>query len=91
MPFVDQQSVLLKPTSAAHGRWVSWSEPHFPPYFYVIYTHNKTVEEEERVVKHIFYSEFEEGKRKLGRQLLRYMDVLKRLMKRCDIDRAGWK
>lgn len=46
---------------------------------------------DQRVAKRIFYSELEEGKRKQGGQLLRYKDVLKRHMKRCDIDPAQWE
>lgn len=41
---------------------------------------------EERVAKRIFYSELEKGKRKLGGQLLRYKDVQKPHMKRCNIE-----
>lgn len=46
---------------------------------------------EERVAKRIFYSELEEGKRKHGGQLLRYKDVLKRHMKRCNIEPSRWE
>ncbi|XP_063372533.1 uncharacterized protein LOC134660683 [Cydia amplana] len=46
---------------------------------------------EERVAKRIFYSELEEGKRKLGGQLLRYKDVQKRHMKRCNIEPSQWE
>ncbi|CAH2210407.1 jg13497 [Pararge aegeria aegeria] len=41
---------------------------------------------EERMAKRIFYSELQVGKRKQGGRLLRYKDVLKRHMKRCDMD-----
>ncbi|KAJ2945076.1 hypothetical protein O0L34_g9131 [Tuta absoluta] len=46
---------------------------------------------EERVAKRIFYSELEEGKRKQGGQLLRYKDVQKRHMKRCNIEPTQWE
>lgn len=46
---------------------------------------------DERVAKRIFYSELEEGKRKQGGQLLRYKDVLKRHMKRCNIEPSQWE
>lgn len=46
---------------------------------------------EERVAKRILYSELKEGKRKVGGQLLRYKDVLKRHLKRCDIEPAHWE
>ncbi|XP_028170391.1 uncharacterized protein LOC114360035 [Ostrinia furnacalis] len=46
---------------------------------------------EERVAKRIFYSELEEGKRKHGGQLLRYKDVQKRHMKRCNIEPSQWE
>ncbi|CAG9116303.1 unnamed protein product [Plutella xylostella] len=46
---------------------------------------------EERVAKRIFYSELEEGKRKPGGQLLRYKDVQKRHMKRCNIEPSRWE
>lgn len=46
---------------------------------------------EERVAKRIFYSELQEGKRKQGGQLLRYKDVLKRHMRRCDIEPSRWE
>ena len=44
-----------------------------------------------RVGKRIFYTELQDGKRKQGGQLLRYKDVLKRLMKRCDLDSSKWE
>jgi hypothetical protein len=46
---------------------------------------------EQRVAKHIFYSELEEGKLKQGGQLLRYKDVLKRHMKGCGIEPSQWE
>lgn len=46
---------------------------------------------EERVAKRIFYSELAEGKRKHGGQLLRYKDVQKRHMKRCNIEPSQWE
>ncbi|KAL0860281.1 hypothetical protein ABMA27_009699 [Loxostege sticticalis] len=46
---------------------------------------------EERVAKRIFYAELEEGKRKHGGQLLRYKDVLKRHMKKCNIEPSQWE
>lgn len=46
---------------------------------------------EERVAKRIFYSELEEGKRKRGGQLLRYKDVQKRHLKRCNIEPSQWE
>ena len=46
---------------------------------------------EQRVAKRIFYSELEEGKRKHGGQLLRYKDVLKRHMKKCNITPSRWE
>lgn len=44
-----------------------------------------------RTAKCIFFSELEEGKRKHGGQLLRYKDVLKRHMKKCDIEPSEWE
>ncbi|CAH2244700.1 jg1355 [Pararge aegeria aegeria] len=46
---------------------------------------------EERVAKRIFYSVLQVGKRKQGEQLLRYKDVIKRHMKRCDMDPSLWE
>lgn len=46
---------------------------------------------EERVAKRIFYSELKEGKRKQGGQFLRYKDVQKRHMKKCDIEPSQWE
>lgn len=46
--------------------------------------------QDQRVAKRIFYSELEEGKRKQGGQLLRYKDVLKRHLKRCNIEPSQW-
>ncbi|KAJ0183878.1 hypothetical protein K1T71_000301 [Dendrolimus kikuchii] len=46
---------------------------------------------EERVAKRIFFSELEEGKRNHGGPLLRYKDVLKRHMKRCNIEPSRWE
>lgn len=45
----------------------------------------------ERVAKRIFYGELQEGKRNQGGQFLRHKDVLKRHMKRCDIDPSHWE
>ena len=44
-----------------------------------------------RIAKRIFYSELQVGKRKQGGQLLRYKDVLKRHMKRCDMNPSEWE
>lgn len=46
---------------------------------------------EERVAKRIFFSELVEGKRKHGGQLLRYKDVQKRHMRRCNIEPSQWE
>lgn len=46
---------------------------------------------EARVAKRIFYSELQDGKRKQGGQFLRYKDVLKRHMKRCDLHQSHWE
>ncbi|KAL0810841.1 hypothetical protein ABMA28_010151 [Loxostege sticticalis] len=46
---------------------------------------------EDRVAKRVFYSELREGKRKHGGQHLRYKDVLKRHLKRCDIEPSKWE
>lgn len=46
---------------------------------------------DQRLAKHIFFSELEEGKRKHGGQLLRFKDVLKRHFKKCDIDSSLWE
>ncbi|KAJ0175944.1 hypothetical protein K1T71_008118 [Dendrolimus kikuchii] len=46
---------------------------------------------EERVAKRVFFSELEEGKRNHGGPLLRYKDVLKRHMKRCNIEPSRWE
>ncbi|KAJ0179083.1 hypothetical protein K1T71_004795 [Dendrolimus kikuchii] len=46
---------------------------------------------EERVAKRIFFSELEEGKRNHGGPLLRFKDVLKRHMKRCNIEPSRWE
>lgn len=46
---------------------------------------------DERVAKRIFYSELKNGKRKQGGQLLRYKDVQKRHMKRCNIQPSQWE
>ena len=46
---------------------------------------------EERVVKRIFFSELQYGKRKRGGQYLRYKDVLKRHFKRCNIEPLLWE
>ena len=46
---------------------------------------------EERVAKRIFYSELEKGKRHHGGPLLRYKDVQKRHMKRCNIEPSRWE
>lgn len=46
---------------------------------------------DDRVAKRIFYSELQDGKRKQGGQFLRYKDVLKRHMKRCDVDPSQWE
>ncbi|KAG6444869.1 hypothetical protein O3G_MSEX003550 [Manduca sexta] len=46
---------------------------------------------EGRVAKRIFFSELQKGKRKSGGQYLRYKDVLKRHMKRCNIEPSEWE
>lgn len=46
---------------------------------------------DQRIAKRIFYSELQAGKRKRGGQLLRYKDVLKRHMRRCDLDPNKWE
>ena len=46
---------------------------------------------DDRAAKRIFYCELQEGKRKHGGQLLQSKDVLKRHMKRCNIDPSGWE
>ncbi|KAG7305516.1 hypothetical protein JYU34_009592 [Plutella xylostella] len=46
---------------------------------------------EERIAKRIFYSELQDGKRKQGGQFLRYKDVQKRHMKRCNIETSQWE
>lgn len=46
---------------------------------------------EQRVVKRVFYSELEEGKRKHGAQLLRYKDGIKRHFKNCSIELSKWE
>ncbi|CAK1603721.1 unnamed protein product [Parnassius mnemosyne] len=46
---------------------------------------------DQRTAKCIFFSELEKGKRKHGGQLLRYKDVLKRHMTKCDIEPSEWE
>lgn len=46
---------------------------------------------EARVAKRIFFSELQNGKRKQGGQFLRYKDVQKRHMNRCNIDPSHWE
>ncbi|XP_063386122.1 uncharacterized protein LOC134672148 [Cydia fagiglandana] len=46
---------------------------------------------ESRVAKRIFYSELQDGKRKPGGQFLRYKDVQKRHMRRCNTDPSEWE
>ncbi|XP_063624759.1 uncharacterized protein LOC134796499 [Cydia splendana] len=46
---------------------------------------------EDRVAKRIFFSELQNGKRKSGGQYLRYKDVLKRHMKRCQLEPSDWE
>ena len=46
---------------------------------------------DDRIAKCIFYSELQDGKRKQGGQYLRYKDVLKRHMRRSDIDPSQWE
>lgn len=45
----------------------------------------------ERVAKRIFFSELQDGKRKRGGQFLRYKDVQKRHMKKCNIEPSRWE
>lgn len=44
-----------------------------------------------RVAKRIFFSELQNGRRKQGGQFLRFKDVQKRHMKRCNIDPQKWE
>ncbi|XP_062529774.1 uncharacterized protein LOC134200607 [Bombyx mori] len=46
---------------------------------------------DERITKRIFCSELQTGKRKSGGQFLRYKDVQKRHMKKCNIDTSRWE
>lgn len=46
---------------------------------------------DEKLAKRIMYSELSEGKRKQGGQFLRYKDVLKRHMQRCNIAPDTWE
>ncbi|CAH2103431.1 unnamed protein product [Euphydryas editha] len=46
---------------------------------------------DERVIKRIFFSELQNGKRKQGGQFLRYKDVQKRHMKRCHTEPSKWE
>lgn len=46
---------------------------------------------DDRIAKRIFFSELQDGKRKHGGQFLRFKDVQKRHMKRCDIDPQKWE
>lgn len=46
---------------------------------------------DKRVAKRIFYPELGEEKRKRGLQFLRYKDVQKRRMKRCNMDTSRWE
>ncbi|CAH2265120.1 jg9275 [Pararge aegeria aegeria] len=45
----------------------------------------------ERLAKHIFYSELKNGKRKHGGQFLKYKDVQKRHLSRCNINVTHWE